>query len=99
MSNLVWGSWNAVCDGCGFEYKSFQLRKRWDGMMTCKLCWEPRHPQDLIKIPKEDTSVPWTRPEPPDVFIEVPYVASTVGVQDQTGVPAGTFEVNNGTIE
>lgn len=87
-------TWNALCDGCGFKYKAWQLRERWDGMMCCDLCWETRHPQDLIKVPEEDTSVPWTRPEPEDVFVEVTYVASNVGVQDNT-IPAGNFTTNN----
>lgn len=90
-------TWNVICDGCGFKYKAWQLKKRWDGMMCCHLCWEMRHPQDLIKVPKEDTSVPWSRPEPTDVFVEVPYVASTVGTQ-APDIPEGTFEDNNGNI-
>lgn len=73
MRELIWGSWNVICDRCGFKYKSFQLRKEWTGLMVCKNCWEPRHPQDLIKIPKDDQSVPWSRPEPDDVFIDVNY--------------------------
>lgn len=73
MRELIWGSWNAICDRCGFKYKSFQLRKEWTGLMVCKNCWEPRHPQDLIKIPKDDQSVPWSRPEQNDVFVDVNY--------------------------
>lgn len=84
------GDWNAICDSCGFLFKASKLRERWDGLMVCSQDWETRHPQDYIKVPTEDTSVPWTRPEQPDVFVEPTYVASTVGTQNNN-VPAGTF--------
>lgn len=58
------GVWNALCDVCGQKYKSDQLLKRWDGLMTCKGDWEPRHPQDLIRAIKEtSTTLPWSRPD------------------------------------
>jgi hypothetical protein len=64
---FVPGEWNAICDQCGRKYKASQLRKRWDGLMVCQDDWETRHPQDFVRGVKEDTSVPWTRPEPADV--------------------------------
>lgn len=58
------------------EYYSEDKKKRWDGAIVCKWDWEPRHPQDLIKAVKEDTSIPDPRPEPPDIFVD--------GAQDVT---------------
>lgn len=74
---LELGKWNVICDRCGFKYKNTDLRKEWTGLMVCDSCWEPRHPQTLIKVPKEDSSVPWARPEPTDVFVSVPDAIST----------------------
>jgi len=71
-NRLVLGQWNVVCDVCGLKHKSGELRRRWDGMMVCKDDYETRHPQDLIRINKEVIAPPWTRPEPPDVFISLP---------------------------
>lgn len=88
-------TWNAICDVCGFKYKAWQLKERWDGQMVCHLDWETRHPQDLIKIPKDDQSIPWARPEPPDVFVDVTYHAATA---DDT-IPSGNFNTNNETYE
>lgn len=68
---FVSGDWNAICDVCGFRYKASQLRKRWDGLMVCTHDWEPRHPQDFIKPIKERIGVPWTRPNPEPVFVNV----------------------------
>lgn len=62
------GVWNCLCDVCGFQFKSSDLRKRWDGFMVCDADWEMRHPLDLIKIARESPSPPWTRSEPDDGF-------------------------------
>lgn len=93
-TGFILGDWNAICDVCGFLYKASQMKERWDGLMVCSLDWELRHPQDMLRVPPEDQSVPWSRPEQPDSFITVTYVASNVGTQDNN-IPPGTF--TNGT--
>lgn len=57
------GSWNCDCDVCGLRFKAEQLVRRWDGAMACKSCYEPRHPQDFIRVRDERISVSFTRPE------------------------------------
>ena len=89
-NNYVPGQWAVICDVCGVKYKSSQLRKRWDGFWVCNADWEPRHPADFLKVKSEGSPPPWTRPEATDVFVEVDYVASTVGEQE-TSVPSGTY--------
>lgn len=64
------GTWNAICDVCGFKYKADQLRKRWDGLMVCKEDYEPRNLLDFIRAVPDNQTVPWVRPESTDVFIE-----------------------------
>jgi hypothetical protein len=69
-NHLILGNWNALCDSCGRKYKASQLRKRWDGLMVCEEDWEQRHPQDLLRVQREQISVPWSRPYPAqDTFI------------------------------
>jgi hypothetical protein len=67
---MAWkrGQWLAVCDVCGWEFLSGQLRKRWDGLMVDDACWETQHPQEFIRPIKEST-VPWTRPEPEGIDV------------------------------
>lgn len=60
------GQWNAICDRCGFKFKSSQLRKEWTGYRVCSGCFEPRHPQDYLKGRKDKQSPPWTRPDQGD---------------------------------
>jgi hypothetical protein len=72
------GSWNFICDVCGQKYKSEESRKRWDGLVVCKKDWEPRHPQELIRVPAETgQAVPDPRPDVDfgaDIFVSIPYV-------------------------
>lgn len=63
-NHLILGNWNALCDSCGRKFKATDLKKRWDGLMVCREDWEQRHPQDLLRVQREQISVPWARPYP-----------------------------------
>lgn len=63
QNELKQGAWNAICDRCGFKFKNFDLKKEWNGLYTCKDCWEPRHESDFVRGIPDDPSVPWTRPD------------------------------------
>lgn len=68
MDNYVPGQWNAICDRCGFKFKARQLRKEWTGLMVCdgkgtNECWEPRHPQETRPTRRDQSPLPWTRPD------------------------------------
>lgn len=76
------GTWKAICDVCGFEYNSDELKKRWDGLMVCNQDWELRHPQDFVRGVPDDPTPPWTRPEPPDDLL---HVCDIVSVQPMAG--------------
>lgn len=65
------GDWNAICDMCGFRFKASELMKNWKNEYVCKADWEPRHPQTYLRVPHEDVSVPWARPEGEDVYLEI----------------------------
>lgn len=66
--------WNALCDSCGFKFKSSELRLRWDGLMVDNACWEPRQPQDLIRAVKDPAyPLPWVRSFDPGDNAVVPY--------------------------
>lgn len=67
-SNSPYKTWKAICDVCGFEFQSDELKHRWDGLMVCHKDYETRHPQDFIKVRPERGAPPWTRPEPAEVF-------------------------------
>lgn len=72
MSGTWWeqGQYDAICDVCGFSFKSGKLKKRYDGMMVCAEDWEARHPLERTVSIRSPATLPWTRPEPADTFIE-----------------------------
>lgn len=75
MTTYKQGDWNAICAVCGFEYKASEMK--WNNQLqdwTCKWDWEPRHPQERLRAVHDDQSVPWTRSEPSDTFINAMYV-------------------------
>lgn len=66
--HLILGQWNALCDRCGFKFKSRQIRMEWTGLRVCagpgtNDCWEPRHPQEFLRGRKDDQAPPWSRPD------------------------------------
>lgn len=65
------GTWHAICDRCGFRFPSDELIEDWQGLRVCRKDYEIRHPQDFIRGIPDSPAPPWTRPEPPDEFIEV----------------------------
>lgn len=69
--SLILGQWNALCDRCGVEYKARDLKDEWTGLKVCCHCWESRHPQTLLRVPHDEGSIPWSRPEPDDIFTSV----------------------------
>ncbi len=74
MTYFTSGQWNALCDRCGFKFKSSELKKDWQGLMVCPKDYEARHPQDFIKVRPEKAIPEWTRPRTEDVFTEVCYL-------------------------
>ena len=68
------GRWNAICDVCGFRFKSDELKKRWDGLMTCSADWGLDHPQKFLRVREDRSSVPWVRDEPADQFKTICYL-------------------------
>ena len=63
------GQWNFNCDLCGRKAKSGQAQLTWDGFRVCSRHKEKRNPQDFLRGVKDNQTVPWSRPKPPEVFI------------------------------
>lgn len=64
------GTYNMICDRCGFKVKSNHMKKEWTGLMVCDHtvndCWEERQPQDFVRGIPDRQSV---NPARPDKFI------------------------------
>lgn len=57
------GTWNCLCDVCGFKFKATDLRLRWDGAFVCSKDWETRHPQDFVRGRVDKQRVDIARPD------------------------------------
>lgn len=73
------GCWNVICDTCGFEFKSDEMKRRWDGLMVCKDDYELDHPQKYLRVRETGQAVPWVRSEPTDQFIEICTIITSSG--------------------
>lgn len=67
------GSWNVICDVCGFRHKSTDMLRRWDGLMVCPEDWEMDHPQKYLRVHETGEAVPYIRNEV-DTFLNVCYI-------------------------
>ena len=90
------GSWKVVCDLCGRDYKSNELKLRWDGLMVCAGDWEPRQPQDFVHGVADKIAPPFVRPESADSFIFFCTVYSNQGVSDIGTADCAQSNIDNG---
>ncbi len=51
----------------GFKVDLEDFKKQWDGNLTVRP--DVRNPQDFVRGIKDDQSLPYSRPESPNVFI------------------------------
>ena len=68
------GTYNAICDVCGFKHKAVDMQMRWDGLFVCKEDFELRHILDFGRTVIDKMGVDNPRVPPKDKFIDVPYV-------------------------
>lgn len=63
------GDWYVICQLSGFKVRASETRRRWDGLIVHKRFWEPRHPQENVRGVVDKQTVPFSVPEPADVFL------------------------------
>ncbi len=70
---MTWakGQWKVICDVCGWEFLSSEVRKRWDGLLVDRRCFETDHPQKYLRVQSDPRPVPpdWIRVEPELLFV------------------------------
>lgn len=58
------GSYNVICERCGFKYKAEETRMEWTGLRVCtKHCWEARNPLDFQPPLYDHQAVPNPSPD------------------------------------
>jgi hypothetical protein len=66
MKNAV-----GICDQSGFCYPLSELVRAWDGALVHPRFADKRNQQDFVRARPDGRPLPYTRPEPDDVFITV----------------------------
>lgn len=56
------GGFYRVDDITGARVRARDTREQWDGAITHKEDWSPRHPQEFLRSKRDDQSVPKARP-------------------------------------
>lgn len=59
----------STCDRCGFTRYGSEMKKEWTGLIVCPECYDPRHPQDLVRPKADNQSVKDPRPAPTVVYL------------------------------
>lgn len=62
----------AIDSWSGFKVNLADLKKQWDGNLTVNP--DRRNSQDFVRGIKDDQSLPYSRPEPSDVYVAGPLV-------------------------
>lgn len=57
------GSFNRICDRCSRKRKAEDTVKEWTGLIVCRDCVDPRHPQDFVRARHDRQAVHDPRPE------------------------------------
>ena len=89
------GTWRVICDVCGFEFPSDQVKLRWDNLIVCPKDWETKHEQLFIRVREESIGVPFARPEGEDVFIVTCDVISSQARADWGTADCATVDYPN----
>ncbi len=66
---FVSGTWNAICDICGFKFKASELKTDYRGLKVCPEDLDVRNPQDFVRLRTEKANVDWVRKEATDSFV------------------------------
>lgn len=57
------------CMRCGQIEGQSKLKREWTGLIVCRSCFDPKHPQISLRGVPDDQTVPWKRPVPTPVFL------------------------------
>mgnify|MGYP003629691189 CR=1 FL=1 len=49
MRKYVPGDHKIICDSCGLTYMRSETRVSWKNLVQCIECYDPKHPQLLVK--------------------------------------------------
>lgn len=61
ISKYIPGDHLLICQRTGRVIRASEAKEEWTGLIVHESVWEPRHPQDFVRAPKEDIAAPKPR--------------------------------------
>lgn len=58
-----------ICDASGFDFPLSEAVRQWDGALVHRRFVDKRNPQDFVTSVRDNRPLPFSRPEPADVFL------------------------------
>jgi hypothetical protein len=103
------GNWWVICDMCGDKVRIRDTRFNDDGYLVCYPdCWEPKHPQELVRAVPDKQTVPIARPDSEltmystTLSSDATIHASTIVVTSATNISSGLslgITLDDGTVQ
>ena len=85
MKRARWpGNWKYDCQRCGFTYypPADEIKKEWTNLRVCRTCWEPKHPQLMIKVREETAKPPFINKDSITTYTVVCDIQTSSGYAD-----------------
>lgn len=67
----------AIDPASGFKVPLSNLVRQWDNELIDRRFVDKRNPQDFVRGVRDNQALPYSRPEPPDVFVAGPIIWET----------------------
>ena len=96
-NHYISGEFNVTCDVCSRKIKAGDAKQRWDGFIVCPDDFETRQPQDFVRAKVDKISIPFSRPIPPLVFVDVLYACTTDGRTARAGLAVAGCSITGST--
>jgi len=60
------GAWLVDCAQCAGTFYNSEVKKDWKGLYKCRRCWEPRHPQEFVRVGRTEQPPAFTQQYTPE---------------------------------
>lgn len=95
MKGARWpGDWKYDCQRCGFTFPSSKIKKEWTGLHVCSSCWEPKHPQLMIKVREETARPSYVNKDPITDYVLVCTIQASSAYADMAAADCARADYN-----
>ena len=92
MTYIPKDNW-VICQRTGIKFRRSEMRKEWNGLWVHRSVWEPRHPQDFVRVDPENPTASLVFPQKSKQFAYTTLIGT---VTKGTNKIAITVEIEEG---